>query len=249
MAPSPLGSSQTGEPVEDPTTTSETTDELTNRLAERLRNIQQRIPPTVRLIAVTKTFPPSAVRAAYQLGIRDFGENKVQEALAKQAELGDLADVTWHFIGHLQSNKTRKVLENFDWIHAIDSEKLAVRLDRQAAELGRCPTCCLQVKLAPDPTKSGFKQSEVMAALPVLDRLSHINIAGLMAIAPYGLPAERTQEIFEQAKRLADEIEQQGLARVKMGELSMGMSADFEQAIAAGATAVRIGSGLFGRRS
>ncbi|WP_121968372.1 YggS family pyridoxal phosphate-dependent enzyme [Leptolyngbya sp. BC1307] len=218
-------------------------------LPARVAKIQRLIPPQVRLIAVTKTFPAAVVRAAYAAGLREFAENKVQEALTKQAELGDLTDVTWHFIGHLQSNKTRKVLESFDWVHSIDSLKLATRLDRQAADLGRQPNCCLQVKLAPDPTKDGFDPAELMAALPALDQLCHLNIQGLMVIAPYGLQPEQTQAVFERAQALAAKIEQQGWQRITMNELSMGMSDDFELAIAAGATLVRIGSGLFGRRN
>ncbi len=218
-------------------------------LPARLAKIQRLIPPQVRLIAVTKTFPATVVRAAYSAGLREFAENKVQEALAKQAELGDLTDVTWHFIGHLQSNKTRKALESFDWIHSVDSLKLATRLDGQAADLGKRPSCCLQVKLAPDSTKDGFDPADLMVALPALDRLGHLNIRGLMVIAPYGLPPEQTRAIFERAQALATKIEQQGWQRLKMDVLSMGMSGDFELAIASGATLVRIGSGLFGRRS
>ena len=223
-------------------------DGATNQIAERLQEIQRRIPQDVRLIAVTKTFPADIVRAAYAAGIREFGENKVQEALAKQQALADLTAVTWHFIGHVQSNKSRKVLENFDWIHSVDSLKLAKRLDQQAAELNRVPTCCLQVKLAPDPTKAGFTLDELMTALPELDRLDWLNIVGLMVIPPYGLPPEQTREIFGRAKSLAAEIAQMGLGRIQMKELSMGMSGDFEAAIAQGATLVRIGSGLFGQR-
>ncbi len=214
----------------------------------RLKKIRPLLPQTVRLIAVTKTFPAAIVRAAYANGIRDFAENKVQEALAKQAELSELTEVTWHFIGHVQSNKSRKVLEHFDWIHSVDSLKLATRLDKQAAELGKRPTCCLQVKLAVDPSKDGFEQEDLIAALPDLDRLAHLNIVGLMVIAPYGLPAAETQAVFERGKALAQHIQTLGLERIRMSELSMGMSGDFEAAIAAGATLIRLGSSLFGQR-
>ena len=223
-------------------------DSAAHEIAERLQKIQRRIPQTVRLIAVTKTFSADTVRAAYAAGLREFAENKVQEALTKQQALTDLTAVTWHFIGHVQSNKSRKVLENFDWIHSVDSLKLAKRLNQQAAELNRGPTCCLQVKLAPDPTKAGFTQAELMAALPELDQLAQLNIVGLMVIPPYGLTFEQTQEIFGRAQSLAAEIAHMGLAKIQMKELSMGMSGDFEAAIAQGATLVRIGSGLFGQR-
>jgi PLP dependent protein len=221
-------------------------------IEDRFKQIRPLIPANVKLIAVTKTFPAAVVRAAYALGIRDVAENKVQEALSKQAALSDLTDVVWHFIGHVQSNKTRKVLEHFDWIHSVDSLKLAIRLDQQAAELGKRPTCCLQVKLAFDPTKDGFERDDLMAALAGLNRLNHLNIVGLMVIAPYGCSPQQSREIFAAAKELALEIQAlaqvQGLTRISMDELSMGMSGDFEAAIAAGATLIRLGSRLLGQR-
>ncbi|MGC1307414.1 MAG: YggS family pyridoxal phosphate-dependent enzyme [Phormidesmis sp.] len=222
--------------------------EIADEIAVRLHKIQRLIPEKVRLVAVTKTFTSDIVRAAYAAGIRDFAENKAQEALAKQTALSDLTDVTWHFIGHVQSNKSRKIVESFDWIHSVDSLKLASRLDRQAAELNRRPHCCLQVKLASDPTKSGFEPNQLRAALPALDQLTHLNLVGLMVIPPYGLSPQQTREIFDQGKGLADEITQQASVTLDLRELSMGMSGDFELAIAAGATVVRIGSGLFGNR-
>lgn len=217
-------------------------------LAVRLAKVRSLIPDHVRLIAVSKTFPASIIRSAYAEGIRDFAENKVQEALSKQAELSDLTDVTWHFIGRIQSNKSRKVVENFDWLHSVDSLKLANRLNRQAAEMGRHPSCCLQVKLLADPTKTGFEVDALMAALPDLDQLSHLNICGLMVILPYGLSPDASAEGFAKAQALAEQINQAGMINLKILELSMGMSGDFEAAIAAGATMVRIGSALFGAR-
>ncbi|MEO1619469.1 MAG: YggS family pyridoxal phosphate-dependent enzyme [Cyanobacteria bacterium J06632_3] len=221
-------------------------------VAERLADLQPKIPPSVRLVAVTKTFSANVVRAAYNEGIRDFGENKLQEALVKKAQLEDLTDATWHFIGHIQSNKARKVVESFDWIHSIDSLKLANRLDRIAGELQKRPKCCLQVKVVPDDAKSGFDVASLLAALPNLAALQHIDLCGLMVIAPYGRTAEENRDIFEKGKALATQItqksEQMGWARINMNELSMGMSGDFESAIAAGATIIRIGSGLFGQR-
>ena len=222
--------------------------QIASQISARLADVRPRIPEDVRLIAVSKTFPPDVVRAAYAEGLRDFGENKVQEALAKQAALSDLTDVVWHFIGHVQSNKSRKVVEHFDWIHSVDSLKLATRMDRQAAELGRSPNCCLQVKVMPDPNKDGFEPDGLMAALPALDQLSHLNICGLMVILPYGLSLAETQAGFAEAKKLAVLISQQKWVNLTMSELSMGMSGDFEAAIAAGSTMVRIGSRLFGQR-
>lgn len=217
-------------------------------LKARLAHIKQHIPPHVRLIAVSKTFPTAIIRSAYAAGIRDFAENKVQESLAKLNELGDLTDVTWHFIGHIQSNKSRKVLEHFDWIHSLDSLKLAKRMDKQAVELGVSPNCCLQVKVMPDPNKDGFEPDELLAALPELDQLEQLKIRGLMVILPYGLSPEQARSGFAKARALAEQIDQQGMINVRMNQLSMGMSGDFESAIASGSTMVRIGSGLFGQR-
>ncbi|MEM6448792.1 MAG: YggS family pyridoxal phosphate-dependent enzyme [Cyanobacteria bacterium P01_D01_bin.105] len=217
-------------------------------ISERLDAIRHSIPNSVKLIAVTKTFPAAIVRAAYAAGIRDFAENKVQEALAKQDALGDLTGVTWHFIGHLQSNKSRKVVENFDWVHSVDSLKLATRMHRQAEEIGRRVHCCLQVKLASDPTKDGFEPADLLAALPKLDELSSLDIAGLMVIPPYGLTDEETATIFAAGRSLATQIQSMGLSRVRMDTLSMGMSGDFGTAIAQGSTMIRLGSILFGPR-
>lgn len=228
--------------------TVQSSDEARASIEDRWQPIRSAIPNSVRLVAVTKTFEATIVRAAYELGLREFGENKVQEALEKQEALSDLTDVTWHFIGHVQSNKSRKVVEHFDWIHSVDSLKLAKRFDRQAAELDKSPKCCLQVKLAPDPTKDGFEIDELKAVLPELDKLTHIQIRGLMTILPYGLERAQAIALFERAEALRASLQQQSWQRLRMDELSMGMSSDFEMAIAAGATIVRIGSGLFGRR-
>jgi PLP dependent protein len=222
------------------------TAQLTAQLAGRLAKIRPKLPPTVKLIAVTKQVSVVAMQAAYDLGIRDFAENRIQEAAAKQAELL-WPDVTWHLIGHLQMNKVSKALALFDWIHSLDSLKLAQRLNQLAAEQNLKPNCCLQVKLAPDPNKSGWAASELLSALPELMACQHLQIAGLMTIPPYGLPDSETLAIFEQTHELAQQIRQQsGLC---LPELSMGMSDDYELAIQAGATMIRLGRTLFGARS
>ena len=221
-------------------------------IAQRLDQIQSQIPGSVQLVAVTKTFPADIVRLAYGLGLREFGESKVQEALEKQQQLTDLPDIVWHFIGRLQSNKSRKVIEHFDWIHSVDSLKLAQRLDRQSGELSRNPQCCLQVKLRPDPNKGGFEVDELKMALPELAQLEQLTIRGLMVIPPLGLTEEETRSLFAEAASLADDIrtlcQRHGWTDLRIETLSMGMSGDFESAIAAGSTLVRIGSGLFGHR-
>lgn len=217
-------------------------------LAAQLHAIQQQIPDSVRLIAVTKRFSAEVIRAAYGAGIRDFGESQVQEAEAKQEALSDLPDITWHLIGHLQSNKARRAVELFDWIHSLDSLKLAKRLDTLAASVDRIPRCCLQVKMVNDPPKYGFDVDPLWSALPELDQLEHLAITGLMTIPPLGLPPETTRNLFSQAQQLADKINAAGFSRIRIEDLSMGMSGDYELAIAAGATMIRLGTALFGNR-
>ncbi len=220
----------------------------TNPIADQISAVTRDLPPQVRLIGVSKRQPASAVRAAYQAQLRDFGESMVQEAIAKQAELTDLEDISWHLIGHLQSNKARKALEHFDWIHSIDSLKIATRLNKIAGEIGRSPQCCLQVKMVPDPAKFGFSLEELWSALPELNQLQHLNIVGLMTIPPLESSMAEVEAIFERAKMLADQINQGEFDRLHLSELSMGMSGDYPVAIAAGSTMIRLGTTLFGDR-
>lgn len=217
-------------------------------ISARIEQVRQTLPPSVRLIAVTKKVSAEAARAAYMAGVRDFGESRIQEAIAKQTELADLTDITWHFIGHLQTNKADQALTHFDWIHSIDSLKLARRLNHLAADLPRPPQCCLQVKIVSDPPKYGFSVPELWRALPALDQCAALSIMGLMTIPPYGLAVAELQTIFQQTRELADNINQHGLSHIQIQQLSMGMSADYPFAIAAGATMIRLGSVLFGER-
>ncbi len=222
---------------------------MTDSIAERIAQIQASLPPTVRLVAVSKTVSVEAIRAAYAAGVRDFGESRVQEATEKQEQLQDLPDITWHLIGHLQSNKVAKAVQQFQWIHSVDSLKLAERLDRWAAELGCQPKVCLQVKILPDPNKYGWSISQLLADLPTLNQCQHIEIKGLMTIPPQGLNESQTQAVFKRTRELADTIRQQGWSGIHMEELSMGMSGDYPLAIAAGATLIRPGQVIFGERS
>ncbi|NJN58396.1 MAG: YggS family pyridoxal phosphate-dependent enzyme [Leptolyngbyaceae cyanobacterium SL_5_9] len=218
-------------------------------IAERLSQIWQTLPPSTRLIAVTKQVSVEAMREAYAAGVRDFGESRIQEAAQKQAQLQDLADVTWHLIGHLQTNKAAKALELFQWIHSLDSLKLAERLDQLEANLPQKPNLCLQVKILPDANKYGWTISELLNDLPHLDQYSHLNIVGLMAIPPYGLDPDQTLSVFTQTQQLAEKIRQQNWQRIQMQELSIGMSGDYPLAIEAGATMIRLGRILFGERA
>ncbi|ASC73930.1 hypothetical protein XM38_049040 [Halomicronema hongdechloris C2206] len=218
------------------------------QVADNIARIRQTVPPTVRIVAVTKKLPSAAIRAAYNAGLRDFGESQVQEALTKQRELQDLADITWHMIGHLQTNKAKQVLEHFHWIHAVDSLRLAQKLNQLAADRGQLLQCCLQVKMVPDPPKYGFELEELWSALPHLDDCHHLSWAGLMTIPPLHTPAPETEGIFCQARALADQINRAGFAHLNLQQLSMGMSSDYPYAIAAGATMIRLGTILFGPR-
>lgn len=213
------------------------------------RVAQLKLPDHVRLVAVSKTFSADAIRAAYNAGLRDFGENKIQEAIVKQVELADLTDITWHFIGHIQTNKARKVIQHFDWIHSVDSLKLARRLDRIAAEQSRSPICCLQVKLLADPDKYGWTQADLQQSLSDLAQLSHIKLEGIMTIPPYGLLLNKTQSVFEQAYALGQSIANHQETPLPIRYFSMGMSQDFPLAIAAGANIIRLGTTLFGART
>ncbi|MGB0564867.1 MAG: YggS family pyridoxal phosphate-dependent enzyme [Spirulinaceae cyanobacterium] len=202
----------------------------------------------MRLVAVSKTFPATAVRQAYATGVRDFGESRVQEAIAKQEELADLTDICWHFIGRLQSNKAKKAIAHFDWIHTCDRLKLAERLDRLAAELGKTPQVCLQVKLLPDPSKQGWTPEELAADLATLDTYRHLKVQGLMTILPQGLTPDEARNAFQDLRDYANQWQQEPWQRLQFQALSMGMSNDYPLAIEAGATMVRLGRIIFGDR-
>lgn len=218
-------------------------------LTERVQRIQSSLPEGVTLIAVTKTVPVEVMRWAYAAGLRHFGENRVQEAEQKQAALADLPDLTWHLLGHLQSNKARKAIALFDWVHSLDSLELAQRLDTLAAAGGRSPHLLLQVKLRPDPHKTGWSVADLESALPALDQLSHLKICGLMSIAPLNLSPEEISQFFGETRDLADRIQNFQWKHLKMQHLSMGMSNDYPLAITAGADFIRLGTVLFGPRS
>ncbi|MEL6381266.1 MAG: YggS family pyridoxal phosphate-dependent enzyme [Cyanobacteria bacterium J06626_18] len=220
----------------------------TDRIRERITTIQFSLPPQVRLIGVTKKMSISVIRAAYASGLREFGESRVQEAIAKQAELTDLEGVTWHLIGHLQTNKVRKALLHFDWIHSVDSLRLAQKLNESAAELSCSPYCCLQVKMIPDLPKYGFELEALWQALPELNQLEHLKIVGLMTIPPLESSMAERQHLFKQASELAIQINNREFDRLRITELSMGMSGDYQAAIAAGSTLIRLGTTLFGDR-
>ncbi|HAN45248.1 MAG TPA: YggS family pyridoxal phosphate-dependent enzyme [Cyanobacteria bacterium UBA8156] len=218
-------------------------------LAERLARLRETLPPHVKLVAVSKYTTAESVREAYHHGLRDFGENRVQDAIAKQEALADLPDIVWHGIGTLQTNKTRRALSVFAWIHSVDRLKLAQSLDRLMAETGANPKLLLQVKLAPDPDKGGWEPDQLWADLPALQRCEHLNFGGLMTILPLGLSPTAAQTVFADVARLRDRLRQHHPYWHNLEWLSMGMSGDYDQAIAAGSNLVRLGTAVFGRGS
>ncbi len=204
-----------------------------------------RDPATVGILAVSKTFPSDAIRAVHAAGARAFGENYVQEALAKMDALGDLADLAWHLIGPLQSNKTRVVAERFAWVHTVDRLKIAERL-AAARPAGRAPLqLCIQVNISGEATKSGIDAKEALALARDVAALPQVRLRGFMGIAEPTPDDARQRAQFRTLRQCLERARAEGL---DVDTLSMGMSADLEAAIAEGATLVRVGSAIFGER-
>jgi pyridoxal phosphate enzyme (YggS family) len=195
-----------------------------------------RDPALIRLIAVTKTVPAENIRRAARCGVRHIGENRLQEALPKIEVLRGLG-LTWHFIGHLQTNKARKAVEHFDWVQSVDRLELAEKLNQVARK--QVPVL-IEVKLDPEPAKSGIDPDGLANFLEHFARFERLRLQGLMAIPPFAEDPEDARPYFQKLRRLAE--------RFGLAELSMGMSHDFEVAIEEGATMVRIGTALFGQR-
>ena len=203
-----------------------------------------RDPRDVRLVAVSKTQPSDAVREAWDAGHKVFGESRVQEALAKIPFLP--AGVEWHFIGHLQTNKIRRALPCFALFHGVDNLDTARQMDRIAAETGAFPRVLLEANVSGEGSKFGFSADGLRREIEGLLALPRLQIAGLMTIAPYDEDSEKARPFFAGLRALRDDLERR--TGVRLPELSMGMSGDFEVAIAEGATIVRVGSALFGDR-
>ncbi len=218
-------------------------DAISKTINDRLQTIRNQIPPEVKLVAVSKYTTIAAIRAAYDAGVRDFAESRVQDAKLKQEELAALTDITWHMIGSLQSNKAKQAIAQFDWIHSIDRLSLAKQCDRHISELGKSPKLLLQVKLADDPNKSGWSESELLNDLANLEKLANLDIVGLMTILPLGLDESQAFDVFSRLGELASQLRSRGWHNIQ--ELSMGMSADYAIAVKAGATIIRVGSQIF----
>ncbi len=227
---------------------------MNNSIIEQIKQIQTEIPPDVCLIAVSKKVSAEKIRIAYEAGIRDFGENRLQEMLEKQRQLEDLTDISWHFIGHLQSNKAKKAVECCPWIHSVDNLKLARRLDKYAEEALNCqmiklpPQICLQVKVLPDENKYGWDIEQLWQDLDSLNQLKFLQVRGLMTILPLGLSPQQTLSAFNNVKQLVTEIHSKYKFSQEFNQLSMGMSGDYSLAVEAGATMIRLGTIIFGAR-
>ena len=208
-----------------------------------------RDPQTVQLLAVSKTFGADAVVEAADAGQRAFGENYLQEAIDKMASVQtsrpDLK-LEWHFIGPIQSNKTRPIAEHFDWVHSVDREKIAHRLSEQRPAHLPPLNICLQVNISGEDSKSGVSPQDVAAVVKAIAALPNLKLRGLMAIPEPVDDVERQREPFRKLRQLFDQLNKEGLA---LDTLSMGMSADMDAAIAEGATIVRVGTAIFGQRT
>lgn len=200
----------------------------------------------VTLIAVSKTKPLEAIREAYSLGIRDFGENKVQELTKKENELPP--DIKWHLIGHLQRNKVKSVIDKIELIHSVDSYRLAEQISIEALRTGCDVNILIQVNVAGEESKFGISPEETEDFIREVSLLTNIHVKGLMTIAPYTEIAEENRGFFKKLKQLSVDIRNKNIDNVTMDIISMGMTGDYEVAIEEGATLIRVGTGIFGER-
>jgi pyridoxal phosphate enzyme (YggS family) len=227
---------------------------LHERLAENLAAVRRRIdtaadaasraPEEITLVAVTKYVDAEVARALFAAGCADLAESRPQELWSKAAALADLP-VRWHLIGHLQRNKVRRTLPLTTLIHAIDSERLLAEMDAEAAAQGRPADVLLEVHISGEAAKQGIEPAELAAVVQSLTRWAHVRVHGLMGMAPLEGRIEAARQSFDLLRALRDELAPQAPPGVQLRELSMGMSGDLEQAVAAGATLVRVGSALF----
>ena len=204
-----------------------------------------RVPGSVKLLAVSKTFPSEAVLEAYNCGQRLFGENRINELEIKVPNLPN--DIEWHFIGNLQSNKVSKTVELATYIHSVDSEKLVKRIDRIAEEKNKTPKIFLEVNISGEKSKSGLTLDQVKDCARIASSCKNLEFVGLMTMAPYDADESVLKKIFELLCQTRDELQQN--LNIVLPELSMGMSSDYKIAIAEGATIVRIGASIFGTRN
>lgn len=227
-------------------------------IVDRLTEVRERIaaaarsagrdPSSIRLIAVSKTFPLDLVREAYAAGQRDFGENRVQEALEKVDASADLT-IAWHLLGHLQTNKAKRAATAFHTIHSIDGADLLRKIDAAAADAGATPELLIQVDLAGEETKHGVAPTDVPAMFDAASALRAARVVGVMALPPYPDNPEDSRPWFRQLRGLREGWLAAGVPAAMLRELSMGMSGDFDVAVQEGATMVRVGTAIFGKRN
>ena len=203
--------------------------------------IKKQLPLNVNLLAVSKGFSTQEIQIINNQGQNDFGESRFQEAIEKQILLEDFKNLKWHFIGRIQTNKIRKIVQNFEYIHSVDSYEKLLKISNVSFEEKRNPIVMLQVKLSDDPNKGGFNPKILLEKWDQIKELKSIKIKGLMTINPKGLSSKENIKLFKKCRNLADSL--------KLQDCSMGMSTDWEEAVEAGSTWIRVGSIIFGNRS
>ena len=202
--------------------------------------IKNKLPPNVNLLAVSKGFTIKEIKITNNVGQNDFGESRFQEAIEKKLLLDDLKNIKWHFIGRVQTNKIIKIVQNFEYIHSVDSFEKLQKISHVSYEEKKKPLIMLQVKLSEDPTKGGFNPDLLIFKWREIQELKNITVKGLMTINPKGLSSKENVELFKKCRALADSLQ--------LPDCSMGMSGDWEEAIDAGSTWLRLGSLIFGDR-
>ncbi len=223
----------------------------------RLENVLNRIknaalacgrdPETIRLVAVSKTIPADMVKEAIEAGVKILGENYIQETRKKFDALSSYP-VSWHFIGHLQTNKAKYAVRLFDLIHSVDSLKLAHELNKQAKKINKIQEILIQVNISMESTKSGIYEQDALGLIQDISRLENLSVKGLMTMPPFFDEPERARPYFSALRKLRDQIKKESIPNIATDELSMGMTGDFEAAIDQGASLVRIGTAIFGKR-
>ena len=203
--------------------------------------IKKKLPFNINLLAVSKGFSSKEIKTINSKGQNDFGESRFQEAIEKKLLLDDLKNIKWHFIGRVQTNKIRKIVQNFEYIHSVDSYEKLLKISNVSFEEKRNPIVMLQVKLSDDPNKGGFIPEILLEKWSQIKELKSIKIKGLMTINPKGLSSKENIKLFKKCRTLADSL--------KLQDCSMGMSTDWEEAVEAGSTWIRVGSIIFGNRT
>jgi hypothetical protein len=226
-------------------------------LKTRLENVLNRIkkaanargqdPETIRLVAVSKTIPTDMVKEAIEAGVKILGENYIQEVRKKFNALSSYP-VSWHFIGHLQTNKAKYAVRLFDLIHSVDSLKLAHELNKQAKKINKIQEILIQVNISMESTKAGVYEQDALSLIKDISHLENLSVKGLMTMPPFFDEPERARPYFSALRKLRDQIKKESIPNIAMDELSMGMTGDFEAAIDQGASLVRIGTAIFGKR-